>query len=150
MQLQLRSSDVATKWFVWSCDHLLFTVTREYGEGKPREGERRTGAFYVQNGTTLCHVFWAMLWVPLATVAAGSLVLFIFIAAHVQLYEDNGYKWGIAAAFMPEIVLLLLVTISAIIVFAIMGASKVGFFKMLWEYLKRFKSRICPLVSFER
>ena len=36
----------------------------------------------------------------------------------------------------------------AILVLAIIGGSKTGFFALLWQYLKGIKERICPLVRF--
>ena len=146
--INLHSNSLMTKWFVWSCDHLPLTVTREYGEGKPSDGLRRNGAHYIECGTTLCHIVWAILWVPLLLTAFGSRCAFIFIMMHVKLYQDHSAQFGIAAAFIPEGFTLVAVLLAAVLVFSVIGAGKVGFFKLLWLYLKSIKSRVCPLVSF--
>lgn len=147
--INLRADDTLTKWFVWCCDNLVLTVTREYGEGKPSNGLRRTGAYYIERGTTLCHIFWASLWVPLIATAGAAFVACLFIYMHVDSYEHGKDQFGIAAALFPEGIVACSVLVGSLPFFIIMGASRVGFFKLLWVYLKGIKSKICSLVRFD-
>jgi len=147
--VSLRSNGMASKWFAWCCDHLPMTVTREYGEGKPRDGLRRTGSYYVENGTTLCHIVWVMFWVPLAVVSFGSFILAFVVLIHVAIYKSPENKYGVAGAFIPEIIALVTAICLSIFVVAVFGAEKVGFFRFLWIYLKSIKNRVCPIVEFQ-
>ena len=163
--INLDTDSTLTKWFVWSCDHLPFTGTRDYGEGKPQDGERRRGAYYVERGTTLCHLFWAMLWVPLLAVAVATGILVLFVAAHVgmahspvkdqficglQTCRQMTYvdEYGVLSYFFLEGMMLTVVAGVALLFTILFGASKVGFFGLLWQYLKGIKQHVCPLVRF--
>lgn len=146
--IDLHPDGILTRWFVWCCDHLPLTVTRDYGEGKPSHGSRRSGAYYLERGTTLCHVFWASLWVPLIGTALGTVLFCLFIFMHVALYRDKDNATGVWVAFIPEITVIAAVVPGAVVILAVMGAGKVGFIRLLWTYLKALKSRVCPLVKF--
>jgi hypothetical protein len=144
--VNLRPTGNVAKWFVWCCDHLPATVAMDYG-AKPVVS--RKGMYYVENGTNLCHIFWAILWVPLLIVAVASFVLFMVVIAHVALYREHSDQMGIVAAFIPEEFVLASALLGGILILAILGASKIGFFKLLWLYLTSLKGRICPLVKFQ-
>src|ERR1700677_1727750 len=129
IMIKFSPDTLLARWFVWCCDHFPGTVTREYGNGKPSNGIRRTGAHYIAKGTSLCHIFWAILWVPLMWIAFCSFIVFGVIMLHVHLYRDNSDHLGIFAAFIPEGLLLLVVFLAGTLILAVMGASKVGFLK---------------------
>jgi hypothetical protein len=143
--INLRPNTILAKWFVWCCDHLLGTVTREYA--RPG-GIRRTGAYYLEHGTTLCHIFWATVWVPLMSAAAITIVIALFLAIHIDLYLRYSSQFGIASALLPEGVALGVGILVVIVMFAIMGVYQVGFFKLLWLFLKGIKNKVCPRVTF--
>ncbi len=155
--IDLDATSRLAKWFVWSCDHLPLTVTREYGDGKPG-GVRRTGTYYLSHGTTLCHIFWAVLWVPLIATALVTAAAIFIAFAHVSLHNDfvsRNYELvydhpalDILFYFLPEAVVAATVAIAGLIILACIGGYKVGFFALLWQYLKGIKQRICPLVHF--
>lgn len=151
--INLDANGRLTKWFVWSVDHLPFTA----GSYKVEDEERyRTGEHYITNGTTLCHIFWATLWMPLITVAFLGLLATLVVMMHVlpgldfaQKHPDFSPAAQIAMYFLPEWVALLLAVVVGTIILAIMGGSKTGFFALLWSYLKGIKQRICPIVHFD-
>lgn len=144
----LSPNSLLTTVFVWCCDHLPVTVTRDYSS-KVDGGERRKGIYYVQNGTTLCHVFWAILWVPLLITALISFLMFIFIAAHIGIHERNEDSWGFAGYFIPEIFMMGFALALVVAIFIGDRVYKIEFFKLLYVYLKGIKSKVCPLVTFE-
>ncbi len=153
--INLASESNLTKWFIWSCDHLPFTVTRIYSGENDHQGIRRTGVSYVENGTTLCHIFWAALWVPIAIAALAGFLLFILAAMHfyghqdfVASHPDASPLASVASYFIPEIIALVFATAMGIFILSVIGGSKVGFFALLWQYLKGIKQRVCPLVRF--
>lgn len=153
--IRLQTANFLVRWFVWSCDHMPFTVTAVYDEDK-RKHIPRTGAYYVANGTTLCHIFWAILWVPLLLAVFGVLFLILLLAIHVGMHNDivneSGVTSPIASAalyFVPELFALGAGALFGFVLLALIGGSKTGFFMLLWQYLKGVKSRICPLVRFE-
>jgi len=153
--INLDSDSRLTKWFVWSCDHLPLTVTHIY-DADGKDHGRRKGISYIASGTTLCHIFWAALWVPIAGTAIFSLFAFIIVIMHIashddfiKSYPDVGPVANFASYFFPEGVALVIAAAAGILILSIIGGSKVGFFKLLWEYLKGIKQRICPLVKFE-
>lgn len=146
--INLRSNSILARWFVWCCDHLPATVTRDYSVNK-QNGVRRSGSHYIKTGTTLCHIFWAILWVPLLVCAAAAFGLSVFVYMHVDLYHKYSKNLGIAAAFIPEGFVFAFVATIALLSFSIIGASNVGLLKLIWLYLTSLKSRVCPLVSFE-
>lgn len=145
--INLDTNNLVVRYFAWCCDHLPLAVTRDY-RVNTTVGVRRNSAYYVENGTTLCHMFWAMLWLPLLGTAFVAVVLLAFGLLHVQMYIEHGGTLGVAAFFMPEEFVLAVLPVMALIRFAIFGASKSDFFKLLWLYLKGIKSRVCPLVRF--
>lgn len=148
--INLETDSRLAKWFVWCCDNLPLTVTRDHSdESKEPDGVRRKGAYYLERGTTLCHIFWATLWVPLAVLAVAGLTVFMFGFMHFQTYHDFNDKIGPVAFFMPEMFALAGAAIFGTILLVLIGGSKSGFFKLLWQYLKGAKSRICPLVRFD-
>lgn len=152
--INLDAGSKLAKWFVWSCDRLPFTVTRIYDEDGKDWG-RRKGASYLASGTTLCHIFWATLWVPIALAAFSSFCVFFLTVVHVLLHEDfikahpdAGPLASIASYFMLEGFMLGMAAAVGILILSIIGGSKVGFFNLLWQHLKGIKQRICPLVRF--
>jgi hypothetical protein len=157
--IHLDTNSRLAKWFVWSCDHLPLTVTREHGDGKPPEGVRRHGAYYLSRGTTLCHIFWAVLWVPLFATALVTVAVFLFVFMHVSAHDDfvrHNYELvyyhptlDILLYFVPEAVAVAIAAIAGFFILALIAGSKVGFFALLWQYLKGIKQRICPLVHFD-
>lgn len=146
--INLASTSHLTKWFVWCCDNLPFTVTYDYTDGDKPTIKRRTGAYYVGRGTTLCHIFWATLWVPIASCAAIGLLLFLIGIFHVEAYHSFGKTLGVAAIFVPEYIIAGIAIVVALFVFVIIGADKSGFFKLLRLYLNGIKNKVCPLVKF--
>lgn len=155
--MNLDASTRMAKWFVWSCDHLPLTVGQYIV--KDNDGDRvsraRTAAYYITNGTTLCHLFWAMLWVPLAIAAAFGFVLSMVVFAHVAMHDsfvlDHPYvspALQVAAYFLPEAWLIVFAFAFGLIILTCIGGAKSGFFSLLWQYLKGIKSRVCPLVQF--
>ena len=152
--INLHADSRLTKWFVWSCDHLPFTTTYIY-EGDKNCG-RRKGASYLASGTTLCHIFWAILWVPILLTAFCSLSMFMLTMAHFSVHQDfirthpyAGPVTSFMSYFIPEGVALLIAAVIGVLILSIIGGSKVGFFQLLWQYLKGIKQRICPLVKFD-
>ena len=152
--INLEANSWLTKWFVWSCDHLPFTVTRIYGADHKDCG-RRKGSAYIESGTTLCHIFWATLWVPVAMAAFSSLFIFIFVTMHFAVHQDfiksnpnAGSLASIASYFIPEGVALGIAALAGLFILSMIGGSKSGFFMLLWQYLKGIKQRVCPLVKF--
>ena len=153
--IRLESSSLLTRYFVWSCDHLPLTTGR-YVEAGSRVKARR-GIFYVENGTTLCHIFWAIFWVPLFAAAIASFVLLYIVAVHIQAHAvfmkanpDSGTLTDVASYFLPEMMMLGVALFAGCVILAIIGGSKTGFFSLLWQYLKGIKQRVCPLVQFDR
>lgn len=154
--INLDANSRLSKWFVWCCDHLPLTVTRVYGGEGDHAGKRRTGASYIEGGTTLCHVFWAILWVPLLGTAFVSLAVFLFTSVHflahrdfIRQNPDAGAVVDVLAYFIPEAFMLGAVVVVGLMILAVIGGSKVGIFRLLWQYLKGMKQRICPLVRFD-
>lgn len=145
--IKLEMNGRLTRWFVWCCDNLPATVTRDYSENK-LNGVRRKGAYYLERGTTLCHIFWATLWVPIAVGFFVSLLVFLFGMLHVSAYDDFGDKLGPAAFLLPEAIALGIAVLLALLILTVVGGDKSGFFKLLWQYLSGIKSRVCPLVKF--
>ncbi|HWX13483.1 MAG TPA: hypothetical protein VNY06_01160 [Methylocella sp.] len=154
--IDLDATGRLTKWFVWSVDHL--PMTNGYiDSGKDDVPDTaKSGAWYVEHGTTLCHVFWAILWVPLLGAAfAGfmfSMVIMMHVEAHYEFVEKHPFAnpvIQVASYFIPEAFLLGVALLVGIIILALMGGSKTGFFSLLWQYLKGIKQRICPLVHFD-
>lgn len=152
--IRLEANNLLVRWFVWCCDHLIITVgTYRDDDGKK---QRRTGAYYVQNGTTLCHVFWASLWFPLILVAfagfALSMITMMHVEMHYEFVANHPYAnpaLQFASYFVPEGFLLIFAAVVLVIILTVIGGSKSGFFSLLWQYLKGIKSRVCPLVKFE-
>lgn len=145
--INLKSDSLLARWFVWSCDHLPFTGTRK-------------GNCYLSEGTTLCHIFWAILWVPLLAIAFVGFFSFVMLMLHIAAHDNfiasksPGFVvdhplLSFGAYFMPEAVALGMVGAGGLIIFACIGGSKVGFFQLLWQYLKSIKHRVCPLVRFD-
>jgi len=147
--INLRPNGLTTKWFIWCCDHLPLTVTRDYSNEKKEMGVRRTGAYYVENGTTLCHIVWAILWAPMMIAILGALFLCAILLIHIGSYEKYSPEYGIAGAFVPEAFIVGVALCVALLVFSLIGADKLGLGKLVWAYLKSIKSRVCPLVRFE-
>jgi hypothetical protein len=83
--INLDADSRLAKWFVWICDHLPLTVGDYTVNGSDGEEERkyRTGEHYLTAGTTLCHVFWAVLWVPLLGAAAFGFLASMIVMMHV-------------------------------------------------------------------
>lgn len=159
----LDSRTKIARWFAWCCDNLPMTVTREYGEGKPDGGLRRGSAYYLERGTTLCHFFWAALWVPLIAVVviAGCLALLVLVHALSGLTPVGRVcdaagcreglavdKYGYVAFFFPDLGVVGVVIAAALIVSTIFGADQSGFSKLLGYYLKGLKNRVCPMIQF--
>ena len=152
--INLNVDNKLTKWFVWSCDYLPLTVTHIYDEDGNDCG-RRDGASYLANGTTLCHIFWAILWVPILGAGLISflvcMVVILHFAAHehfIRYHPDAGPIADIMSYFLPEAFLISIAVLAGLTIFAIIGGSKSGFFILLWQYLKGIKQQICPLVKF--
>lgn len=154
--INLESGGLIARYFIWSCDHLPFTTgwytVEEAGEEIAR---RRTGAYYVERGTTLCHIFWAIFWVPLIHAAFASIFLFVFSSVHVIVHDNfirehpySGPFVSAATYFLPEAFAIGIALAVGSLILAVIGGSKVGFFSLLWQYLKGVKQRICPLVRF--
>ena len=137
--MKLDPNSAATKWFVWCCDHFSDFVTGN---------KKRNGAYYLEHGTTLCHIFWAAFWFPMILVVAASFLLFMTVAVHIGAGRDPMLQrgFGIAAYIFPEIMVALVALIVGTLVLAILGASKVG----LLAYLKALKDRVCPVVTFQK
>ena len=155
--ISLESGGILARYFVWSCDHLPLTTASYYvvEEGKKIE-RRRTGAHYIGYGTTLCHIFWAILWVPLISAAIVSFFVFMFGLMHVLAHNDfmlknpdSGAFVSAASYFLPEAFAAGIMLVAGCVVLACIGGSKTGFFSLLWQYLKGVKQRICPLVRFD-
>lgn len=145
--IKLEINGRLTRWFVWCCDNLPLTVTRDYSKDK-ESGVRRNGAYYLERGTTLCHIFWATLWIPIAIGFFVSFLVFMLGMLHVAAYHDFGDKLGPAALLIPEAFALGIAALMALFILALVGGDKSGFFKLLWQYLSGIKSRVCPLVKF--
>lgn len=152
--INLSANSRLTKWFVWSCDHLPLT-TSTYRDDDNRE-HWHDGAFYVSAGTTLCHIFWAMMWVPLIIITVAGMgtvfIAMIHIEGHYEFVAQHpDYSPALQAAsyFIPEIALIGAAFPVLIVILAIIGGSKSGFFSLLWQYLRGVKQRVCPLVHFE-
>lgn len=154
--INLEANSLISRWFSWSCDHLPFT-TAHYQEvvDDKRIYKCRSGAHYLSNGTTLCHVFWAILWVPLLVIAVACFFLFIIGAVHVlghndfvRQHPDSGVLLDAAAYFLPEAAVLGGAIISGLVFLVVFGGAKAGFFSLLWRYLKGIKQKVCPLVGF--
>ena len=153
--INLDADSRLARWFVWSCDQLPFTVTHNYDEDGKDLG-RRKGASYIANGSTLCHIVWAVLWVPIAAAAFSGFFIFMFVALHFSIHSDFamsnpniGPLANFAAYFIPEGLALGTAALVGIIILSLIGGSKVGFFKLLWQYLRGIKQRVCPLVHFD-
>jgi hypothetical protein len=129
--IQLDPNSLVTKYFLWQCDHNVFVTNADPVDNKY---VRRKGAYYLEHGTTLCHIFWATLWMPLVAAAIIGFLLVMLAALHVSAYEAFSAKFVIAAALLTLI---------------LMGAGKLPFWKLVWLYLKGIKNRICPLVQFD-
>jgi len=154
--INLESRGLLAKWFVWSCDHLPLTTAHYIeGEGNGKRERSRSGAYYIERGTTLCHIFWAILWVPLIVVAVIGFIGFILCAVHVIEHDtfmsknpDAGLILNVATYFLPEAFMACFALAAGCIILACIGGSKTGFFSLLWQYLKGIKQHICPLVRF--
>lgn len=154
--ISLERGSLLTRYFIWSCDHLPLTTANYHVEEDGKEGEcYRTGTHYVENGTTLCHIFWAILWVPLIAVAILSFILFMLCAVHVIMHRDfmiknpdAGPVLNVATYFLPEAFMAGIALLAGCIILICIGGSKVGLFSLLWQYLKGVKQHICPLVRF--
>lgn len=151
--INIKSNNTLARWFVWSCDHLPLT-TGTYQEDDKEHS--RSGAHYIQNGTTLCHIFWAILWVPLISVSLVAFVLSLFVMVHITGHNEfvashpySGQLMQASAYFIPEAIMLVIGLVVGLLIFAIIGGSKSGFFGFLWQYLKGVKQRVCPLVRFD-
>jgi hypothetical protein len=134
--IRLARNSRLTMWFVGCCDYLPFASSKK-------------GIHYLENGTTLCHIFWAALWMPIIAVCLAGLAVFIFGMGHVAAYREYGYRIGPAAFIAPELFALGMAVVFATVALAIIGGDKSGFFKLLRQYLSGVKSRICPLVKFD-
>ncbi len=156
--IRLESSSLLTRYFVWSCDHLPLTA----GNYVVKDGEKemwhlKTGRSYLESGTTLCHIFWAIFWVPVLGAAIIGSVAFYIGGLHFLMHRDfmrghpdAGPLLNVAAYFMVEWVMLGIALFAGCVILAIIGGSKTGFFSLLWQYLKGIKERVCPLVQFDR
>jgi hypothetical protein len=144
--IQLDPNSLVTKYFLWQCDHNVFVTNADPVDNKY---VRRKGAYYLEHGTTLCHIFWATLWMPLVAAAIIGFLLVMLAALHVSAYEAFSAKFGIAAFFAPEFFVLGFVIAAALLTLILMGAGKLPFWKLVWLYLKGIKNRICPLVQFD-
>ena len=143
-----------TKWFVWSCNHLGGFTTATYRDADDKE-HTKSGEYYVANGTTLCHIFWAILWAPLLLIVFSGFIITMFVMIHIEghyvfvnKHPDYSPILQTASYFIPEVIVLVGCLIVLIVVFAVIGASRTGFFTLLWQYLKGIKQRVCPLVHF--
>jgi hypothetical protein len=154
--IRLDATNILTRWFMWSCDNLPLTATRDYADKSRPNGVRRTGAYYVERGTTLCHLFWAVLWMPLIVVGIACFVFVVFVFIHIGTHDDfigrNGITSPLASALaylLPEGFALGGALVIGIMILAVSGAGKTGFFKLLWQHLKSVKNRVCPFIEFE-
>jgi len=144
--IDLQQNTFLVRYFVWSCDHLPLTGTTDYTKGG--EGERRYGSHYIETGTTLCHLFWVVLWMPMIVAAFSAAVAVMLALVQISAYENHRAKLGIAAFFIPEFIIMGAAAAIGLIILIVFGAGKSGFMKMLWLYLKSIKHRICPLIRF--
>ena len=69
------------------------------------------------------------------------------VRRNYELFYDHP-ALGIAAYFVPEAIAAAAIAVGGLIILACIGGNKVGFFALLWQYLKGIKQRICPLVHF--
>ena len=138
------------RWFVWSCDHLPLTAIPRIVNGKVYH---LTGSGYMETGTSLCHLFWAALWVPLIILVLLSLLLAVFVEVHLGLHMNTADTLGVWGYFLPEMAILGaclcggLVFLMAFLIHSYAG--RVRFLRLLWTYIKCLKQRVCPLVRFE-
>ncbi len=154
--IRLETTNLLTRWFVWSCDRI--PMTNGYiPSGKDDVPDTpKSGVWYVENGTTLCHLFWACLWAPMLLVAVAAFALSMLVMVHleghyefVEKHPDAPFIARAAAYFFPEMAILAFVIVFGTVVLAVVGGSKTGFFSLLWQYMKGLKNRVCPLVKFE-
>jgi hypothetical protein len=103
--------------------------------------EDRKPDWYIENGTTLCHFFWACFWIPMIIVGLLSFVLMMVFQAHVEAYN----KFGTIGLFIPSGMVIGVIFTVGTIFLVIMGADKVG----LLKYLKAIKEKVCPRITFE-
>lgn len=102
-------------------------------------GERPV-EWYLENGTTLCHYFWACLWAPMLIAVAAGLVLAMLGLMHMQAYD----KLGPVGLLLPSGVVLGMALGVGAIFLAIIGAGKIG----LSAYLMALKQKMCPRLEF--
>ena len=146
--IRLKTTNFWTRWFAWCCDYLPLTGTRDYSEDDPN-GTRRGGAWYLEHGTTLCHLFWAMFWLPLAVAVLGASVAGLFLFTIVEVHIQTYYDYGAVGLLIPAGVVAGCVAVIGALVLILIGGEKSGFFKLLWSYLRGLKDHVCPLVKFE-
>ena len=141
--IHLRADSRLARWFLFCCK-LGFAI-------KP-------GAHYLANGTTLCHIAWVTFWFPLIAVAVFSLLATTFVLTHLMLHDEFVSGYGelaqntavfYASYFLLEGIILAIVAVAGMIILACIGGNKVGFFRLLVQYVRALKQRICPLVRFE-
>lgn len=135
--ITLNKNSRQTKLFLWC---LKNPMTRHSYEKEDGTLWSRDPEWYLENGTTLCHFFFACLWVPLLIVGAFSFMAIALINMHMSLYE----KYGTPGLFIPSSVAMIAVSLIATIILIVIGSGKIG----LSSYLYSLKNKICLRMEF--
>jgi hypothetical protein len=108
--------------------------------GRDSDDKLKKPEWYIENGTTLCHFFWACFLVPLIALGLLSFFMLAIVSIHIIAYREH----GTVGLFIPIGTVIGTGLAVVIILLAILGAGNAG----LLAYLKALKGRICPLITF--
>lgn len=149
------------KWFFWSCD-IIDKFTRS-SQGRQYKGLRKNNFEY--RGTTLCQFIRTIGWGILITVAQAvcyaGLAYFVLIKPFLLFSAASILMpLGIALGFVCIVLAALFGAVYAIDALGNVisdytsnrqpakATDKPGFLKVMWEFIKAEKRKICPLISF--
>ena len=136
--IKMSKGSLQTRFFMWCLQN---PMTRGSKKGPDGKDEYRPREYYIENGTTLCHFFWACFWCPLILMTPIVFVAFVLISIHVNAYE----AYGAPGLLIPSGVFVGCAAAVACAILAVIGGGKIG----LLAYLAALKKKICPLMKFE-
>lgn len=135
--ITLRKDSRQAKFFRWCLKNPFACGTYMSSD---QEVLQRDPGYYIENGTTLCHFFWACFWLPLIEVGIITGIILCVVNIHVNAY----HQFGVPGLFLPSGLIIGMMLIVGAIFLAIMGADKIG----LLAYLAALKQKVCPRMIF--